>query len=306
MVLGEAPRCGLERLHGVDVEARGAQLVDRRRQPAARAIRHDGRPVARQLVGLHVVRAHAGQQAVGRERHVTLADPGGDGRLVGRLVLAEARVAKGPEESRLAELVPELGQEGLHGRPDVALVDLLVVEPVGLGVVGLEALVEGERTVRPALERGRHAGLSCVGRTHARHHARRWCGVFREGAGKWAGVQDPGRDRRHRDGRLGAARPDPGPPRMGRRPPRDRCARWPRWRRPRERRGQPPPRTGRRSCWSAGSSWWASSPRRTGCSRPAATSWPGSPPTAWCSTPGPRCSSSPCPACSTSTHRSPS
>src|SRR5207245_11573873 len=73
--------------------------------------------------------------------------------LVRRLVDREAHVAVGAEELARAELGREIGHERFERRPHALLVHRLVLGPVGLRVVGLEALVEVERLGRPAFER---------------------------------------------------------------------------------------------------------------------------------------------------------
>src|SRR5690606_40270664 len=74
-------------------------------------------------------------------------------RLVGRLVLAEAEVAVGAEELDRAELVLQFGAQLFHRFAHMALVRLPVGGPVGLAVVGLQALVELERLTGEAAER---------------------------------------------------------------------------------------------------------------------------------------------------------
>src|SRR5207253_3876361 len=62
----------------------------------------------------------------------------------------------GAEDLALAELGRQLAEQLLHRGQHALLVDVLVVLPVGLGVVGLQALVELDGLGRPALEG--HAG----------------------------------------------------------------------------------------------------------------------------------------------------
>src|SRR5205085_1571196 len=118
-------------------------------------------PEALELTGLHVVHPGAGPEPLRREVDVAAAGQGGaHGRLVRRLVLAEAHVAVGPEDLALAELGRQLPEELLHGRQHLLLVDRLVVLPVGLGVVGLQPLVELDGLRGPTLERHVGGGYS--------------------------------------------------------------------------------------------------------------------------------------------------
>src|SRR5688500_3295149 len=65
-------------------------------------------------------------------------------RLVRRLVLGEPDVAIGTEHLGRSELLLELGDQGGHRRPDGGVVDVLVIGPERLRVVGLEVVVEVE------------------------------------------------------------------------------------------------------------------------------------------------------------------
>ena len=152
VVLGVTPRRALERLHGGDLDRCGAQGVDEGLELAPGPVRCRGGAVSLQLVGRHVVRARAGHEAVRRQLDVAVADPGRDRRLVGRLVGAEARVAVGAEEAGLAEVACQLSEQRLHRSLHVPFVYVLVIVPVGPRVVRLEAFVEIQRALGPALE----------------------------------------------------------------------------------------------------------------------------------------------------------
>ena len=106
------------------------------------------------------------------KRDVAALVRGGDVRLVGGLVLAEAHVSVRAEDLPGAELGLELGQQLLHRAAHGLLVDGLVLVPVGLGVVVLEAFEELDRFCRPALER-HVSSLGRAGTARARRRARR-------------------------------------------------------------------------------------------------------------------------------------
>ena len=110
----------------------------------------------------------AGAEPVGRELDVAaLRECPCDGGLVRRLVLAEADVAVGAEDPPLPELAPELGQQLLHRAAHDLLVDRLVLDPIRLGVVGLEPLVELDRFGRPSTKRHGRGGYSATTRATA-------------------------------------------------------------------------------------------------------------------------------------------
>ena len=136
----------------MDTEPRLAKHLHHLLQPAPRAVRRNGGAETSQLVGRHVVRADTGEEPVPGQLHVAVPDHGRDSRLVGRLVPAEAGIAIGTEQTRRTKVVTELGEQRLHRRPDVVLVDFLVVQPVGLGIVGLETLEEVQGALGPPLE----------------------------------------------------------------------------------------------------------------------------------------------------------
>jgi len=109
-----------------------------------------------ELIGRRHVQAATGAQALGREADVPAVREGGrNGRLVRRLVPAEADVAVRAEDPALPVLGRELGKQCVHRPAHEVLVDGLVLLPVGLGVVGLEALVELDRFCGPAPEHHR-------------------------------------------------------------------------------------------------------------------------------------------------------
>ena len=130
--------------------------------------------------------------------------------LVRRLVVAEADVAVRAEHLRRPELRRPARRAARERRLHVRVVVGLVPRPVGLGVVGLQALVEDQALVREALEA--HGVPSVVGglRSQQRvpaHLAQRGvAGVQR--AGPAVGCP-AGRlvERRRRRGRPRAARP---------------------------------------------------------------------------------------------------
>ena len=157
---GISPRRGLEHVVGHRLVAglvqggddrgelgAGLLLVDGRRGSAASAVGSGmySPPPTDRPVGARTTRIPTpiGRRAVG---------------LVRRLVGAEPDVAVGPEDLARAELVGELGEQLLHRGLDVAVVDRLVVLPVDLGVVGLQALVELDRLDGPS--RKRHGSIA--------------------------------------------------------------------------------------------------------------------------------------------------
>src|SRR5437868_13401959 len=104
--------------------------------------------------------------------HVPGADRRRDERLVGGLVGTEADIPVGPHDTGLAPLRPELVKEGLHRSEDRVLIRGLVALPVGLRVVGLEALEKIEGLLRPSLEHG-YTSSTKFGRPRAYRIAQR-------------------------------------------------------------------------------------------------------------------------------------
>src|SRR5215468_720134 len=134
----------------------------------------------------------AGQQAAGIDLQV-VPHPRGDLeeaallRLVRRLVPGEPDVAERPEHRHLAaELARQIIQQRRERRPDRVLVDVTVSRPVGPGVIGGQAGIEGKGRVLES------------GETHACPPA------------QIAAVSRAGRDRARRgSGGAAAARPWP-------------------------------------------------------------------------------------------------
>src|SRR5439155_1709453 len=106
-------------------------------------------------------------------------DDRGDACLVRRLVGAEPDVAVGPEDLGLAPRRTQLRDELLHRHQDLLVVDGLVAQPVGLRVVGLQALVELERLRRPASKRHRAASWALPDRSLESYPAPVTCCVER-------------------------------------------------------------------------------------------------------------------------------
>src|SRR5437016_2931364 len=81
---------------------------------------------------------------------------------VWRLVGAEADVSVRPVDPPITPVRREVGEELLHWRSDDGLVDGFVLLPVGLRVIGLQALEELQCLRWPASERHRcHPRSSC-------------------------------------------------------------------------------------------------------------------------------------------------
>ena len=150
---GIALRRGLERVVRADLDLGLLQRLDELLELFARAVVVDRVPEAVELIARHHVVARPSAEAVGREADVTaLAQRRRDVRLVRRLVTAEAHVAVWPEDPAIAELRLEIREQLGHRPQHEVLVVALVVLPVRLRIVGLEALEERERLGRPSSE----------------------------------------------------------------------------------------------------------------------------------------------------------
>ena len=156
-VIGAVPaRRGAQRVGAVHVVAGCRDRCDRGPEPLAGAVVGDGLAVPLELVGREMPHAAAHADALRRHPDHGVAEPGAEPCPVHGLVLREADVPvrahdPGRSEQRL-ELVRELLEGSLYGLVE----GRAVRRPVGLRVVGLEALVERERVTRPAGEC--HAG----------------------------------------------------------------------------------------------------------------------------------------------------
>src|SRR5262249_50359314 len=91
-----------------------------------------------------------------------------DMRLVGRLVSTEPHVAVRPENLGVAELRLQLAKQLDHWRIHLTVVAVLVRQPVRLGVVGLQTLVELKSFARPAANRHARECTEVKRRTGAR------------------------------------------------------------------------------------------------------------------------------------------
>ena len=114
-----------------------------------------------QLIGLQVEAAAADRQPrrsdldVVRPAAPALLDDAAAVGLVRGLLLGEPHIPVRPEHLGLAqpaELGLQLGQQRLHRRPHVALVQVRVGVPVDLGVVGLQAVVEVDGVLAESVE----------------------------------------------------------------------------------------------------------------------------------------------------------
>jgi hypothetical protein len=122
-----------------------------------------------ELVRHHHVIARANGQSVGGELHVATPFQGrADGGLVGRSVTRKSNITEGSKDLAFAELRRQFGQQLRHRSPDQLLVFLLVVLPVGPGVVGLQAFIEIDGLGRPTAKRHAPYATGWPGRPRGR------------------------------------------------------------------------------------------------------------------------------------------
>ncbi len=177
MVGVDAARAGLQHLAG-DRDPVGLDRGQPLHQVGTAALVVDRGAEAADLVRRHLVVAARGHQPVRADLDVVRAGGRPAVRLVRGLVVGEPHVAVRTEDLARAELGLQVGQQRQHRRPDVGLVDLALVGPVGLGVVDEQPVVELDGALPEAGERA-HRPCSPLRR---RSPARR-CGRGRERAG---------------------------------------------------------------------------------------------------------------------------